>query len=443
MTARGRTRTAAAAVIVVAMAAAVVAVFAAVARRPGSGAGGGGGGGDREWAEVHRQDLVIAVPVSGTLAAVDAAYLSPPTTQEVFELKITFLAPEGSAVRRGQRVMAFDTSELEKRLVDLQAERDAAQQHEERLAADLARSRHADERELAQAAADERLARLKLAVPPELKSRFELADARGDLDLAVAKVAYYRERLRLGTAAERAQLAVLAATRADAVRRVAEAQAAIAATRVAAPRDGTLIYVPDRLGVKKKVGDTCFRAEPVLEIPDLSRLQADGEIDEADLGTVAPGQGVTLRLDAHPDVSFAGTVQSLRPVVQARSPRDPQKVVKVAIALAHTDPLVMRPGMRFVGAVEVARARSVLVAPLAAVVARPDGAWVYRRSSFGVEAVRPRLGRRDDTWVEVLSGLAAGDRLRRFGDAGTAPAGGGTVPVAGGGGAAAARRGAA
>jgi hypothetical protein len=90
-------------------------------------------------------------------------------------------------------------------------------------------------------------------------------------------------------------------------------------------------------------------------------------------------------------------------------------VARLDIDLARTDPLRMRPGMRFVGAVEVSRAPAVLVAPLAAVVSRPDGAWVYRRSAFGVEAVRPRLGRRDAAWVEVLSGLRAGDRLRLAG----------------------------
>jgi hypothetical protein len=54
----------------------------------------------------------------------------------------------------------------------------------------------------------------------------------------------------------------------------------------------------------------------------------------------------------------------------------------------------------------------VLLAPLAAVRSLPDGPLVYRRTRFGAEAVRPRLGRHDDRQVEVLAGLAAGDQLR-------------------------------
>ena len=91
--------------------------------------------------------------------------------------------------------------------------------------------------------------------------------------------------------------------------------------------------------------------------------------------------------------------------------------MKLNIDLDRTDPLRMRPGMRFAGTIEVQRAPAVVMAPLDAVIARPEGPLVYRRARFGVAAVHPRLGRRNDAWVEVLSGLAPGDLLRRAGDA--------------------------
>ncbi len=386
-----------------------------------------GAAGDPRWVAVRRQDLVVTVPVSGTLTAQNAAYLGPPSLDGVFEYKITFLAPEGSAVRQGQVVLGFDPSDLEKKLLDQTAERDAADEKLKKLRADLEMARRTDELNLAQAAADRHKAELQLAVPPELRSRFELANEHADLDLAVRKVGYYGQRLRLGDAARDAQVAALAAARDHAARRVIQVQAGIASLQVTAPRAGTVVYHVDRQGLKKKVGDSCWRSDAVVEIPDLTRLAASGEIDEADLGAVARGQRVTLRLDAHPEVSFAGSVLAQKPQIKARTPRDPTKVVMVDIQLAQTDPQRMRPGMRFVGTVEVARAPQAVVAPLAAVVARPDGAWVYRRSGFGVEALRPRLGRHDGTWVEVLSGLRPGDLLRRSGadqpPASPAPAG--------------------
>jgi len=389
-----------------AIAAAVIVAAVAAARGPGGGAG---------WAEVRRDDLVISVPVAGTLAAVDTVRLGPPATDRVWDFKIVFMAPEGTTVRRGQPVLGFDTSGLDKALRQAEAERDEAGKKLDKQRAELALSRSDDQLHLAEALADQRRAALEVDVPPELRSRNELAVARADHELAVRKVAYYRERLRLTAAAAASQLRLLAERRDDAAARVVQVRAAIAGMRVAAPRDGTVVYLANPLGEKKKVGDSCWRHERVIEIPELRRLRAAGEIDEADAGRVAAGQPVALRLDAHPDVVFTGRVAAVRGAVRQQAAAIGGKVVAVEIDLARTDPLRMRPGMRFAGTIEVERAARVVVAPLDAVRSLPGGPLVYRRTAFGVEPVRPRLGRHDDRWVEVLAGLAPGDRLRLAG----------------------------
>jgi HlyD family secretion protein len=387
-------------------------VALAVAAAVATGSGPGNAAGESAWAEVHRADLVLSVPVSGTLAAVDAARLSPPPVAELWEFKIVFMVPEGTTVRRGQPVLGFDASLLERTLLDKEAERDSAQKQLDKQRADLALARSDGRLHLAEADADRRRAELAVAVPPELKSRNELAAARTDLGLATGRMEYQRQRLRLAAAAAAAQLRSLTEQRDRAAARVMEVRAAISRMRVAAPRDGTVVYLPNPRGEKKKVGDSCWRLEQVVEIPDLRRLRADGEIDEADAGRVAAGQSVTLRLDAHPEIVFTGRVAAIKSAVRQRAAALAGKVVRIEIDLPRTDPLRMRPGMRFAGAIELERAPGVLLAPLAAVRSLPGGPLVYRRTRFGVEAVRPRLGRHDDREVEVLAGLAAGDQVR-------------------------------
>ena len=84
----------------------------------------------------------------------------------------------------------------------------------------------------------------------------------------------------------------------EAASAVETSQASIRAMTTMAPREGTVIYVLNpRNGEKKKVGDSCWKAERVVEIPDLNRMKAEGEVDEVDAGRVAVGQRVTLRLD--------------------------------------------------------------------------------------------------------------------------------------------------
>lgn len=385
-----------------------------------------------EWAEVRREDLVLGVEVAGTLSAVESANIGPPQVPDVWSYKIAFMAPEGSEVREGQPVLGFDSSELQRLLQDKMAERDSAQKELEKRQTNLEMSRGQTELRLAEAEARLRKATLKVDVPDDLVARNELAEARADLELAKREVAYYKGRLRSESEQAAAEVETLRAKRDNAASRVAAVQLAIARMTVTAPRDGTVVYVNDHRGDKKKVGDSTWRGEGVLEIPDLKKMKALGQVDEADAGRLAVGQPVSLRLDAHPDVAFTGRVRTIHGSVQRKSSVSPQKVVNVEILLDRTDPQRMRPGMRFLGTVELERIPGALVVPAEAVVSQPGGPVVYRRAGWRLDEVRPTLGQRNGRLVEVKEGLALGEQvaLRGGGAGGDAEGEGGEAPQA-------------
>lgn len=364
-----------------------------------------------EWAEVQHDDLVLGIQVAGTLAAVESVNIGPPQIANQWDYKIAFLAPEGQEVRKGQPVLGFDSSELQRTLLDKMAERDSAQKELEKRQANLEMSRGQTELRLAEAEAKLRRARLKVDVPAELVAAQELAQAKEDLELASREVAYYKERLRTEGRQAQVEIDGLRTKRDRAAARVAEVQAAIQQMTVTAPRDGTVVYASNFRGEKKKVGDSVWRGEMLLQIPDLRRMKAEGRVDEADAGRLAVGQPVTLRLDAHPDVIFSGRVRAIHGTVKRESRVSPRKVVEVDILLDRTDPQKMRPGMRFLGTVELERAADALVIPSEAVVNGPGGPVVYRRAGWTVEEVRPKLGRRNERLVEVIGGLAPGDQV--------------------------------
>jgi RND family efflux transporter MFP subunit len=368
---------------------------------------------EEEWTQVQRQDLVVGVETTGTLGAVQSVELGPPQLSEVWDFKISFLAPEGSEVHQGQPVLGFDTSDLENTLLEKMAERDSAQKELEKKQANLEMTRDEDALRLAEAKARARRAGLKVNVPAELVASKELAESRADLQLAQREIAYLENRLSLQSREAEAETTALRNKRDRAAWRVRQAEEAIAQMTVMAPRDGTVIYLADnhRGREKKKIGDSTWRGEKVVEIPDLRQMQAEGEVDEADAGRVAVGQRVVFRLDAHPDVIFTGRVRSIHSAVQTRSQNDPVKVVGLDLSLDQTDSQRMRPGMRFSGTVELDRVPRALVVPVEAVFNRPEGPTIYRRTRWGVEEVRPKLGRRNDRWVEIVSGLAEGDAV--------------------------------
>ena len=366
-----------------------------------------------DWAEVRRDDLVTGVPVVGTLASVQAVEIGPPQLSELWDFKIAFLAPEGAQVQPGQPVIGFDTSELERQLLDKRAERDSAQKELEKKQTDAEIARRDRELELAEAEGRFRKASLKVDVPADLVASKDLAKSREDLELARREVAYHEDRLRLEAVQAGSEVAALGRKRDRAAAPVKQMADPVRSKMVPAPRGATLGYNPPDSGEQKKVGDTTGRGHPVLELPDLRRMEADGEVDEADAGRRAVGQRVTFRLDAHPDDVFSGTVKSIGGAVQTKSEVNPLKVVRLTIDLDRTDSQRMRPGMRFLGTVEVERAPRALVVPLEAVFNRPSGPVVYRKVGWRNEEVHPVLGRRNDHLVEVRGGLRPGDLVSR------------------------------
>ena len=357
------------------------------------------------WVRVERRDLVVSVEVEGELEAVESAQLGPPQVSNFWNFKISWMAEEGSDVEPGMPVLAFDATQLEHRLQEKLAERDSAEKHLEKEAADLEIERRGLEQQKAEAESRRRRAGLKLDVPEDVVSTRELEKARIDGELAELEISSLTNQLRHLEARGEADLRALRDKRDRAAARVANLQADIESMNVKAPRAGTLIYTTDWRGEKKKVSDTVWRAAKVVEIPDLERMMAGGEVAEAHIGRVEVGQAVTLRLDAHPDQQYAGRVRSIRRAVQRKSRRNPKKIVKLEIELESTDIERMRPGMRFRGEIEIERVVDTLVVPREAVFPRPGGAAVYVRTLMGRREVVPRFGARNRDGFGVLDGL--------------------------------------
>ncbi|HEY6892647.1 MAG TPA: efflux RND transporter periplasmic adaptor subunit, partial [Rhodanobacteraceae bacterium] len=312
-----------------------------------------------EWANVSRGDLVTGVDVTGTLAALDSGSFGPPQLNNVWDFKIAMMAPEGADVKIGQPVLGFDTTELQKRLEEKTAEAEQARKEIEKQKADLALKREDEKLNLSEAEASQRKSDLKLDAPADLVSVKERKQVELDDALAKEQVSTIRNRIASLERAAKAQIALLESKEKTAAGIVAETQSAIRQMTILAPRNGTIVYVTNWRGDKKKVGDPCWRMERVIEIPDLSRMIAKGEVDEVDAGKVAVGQRVTIRLDAHPDEEFHGTIRSVARTVQPKQQQsnDPSKILRVEIALDRSDPAKMRPGMRFQGTIELQRER--------------------------------------------------------------------------------------
>jgi HlyD family secretion protein len=363
-------------------------------------------------ATVTKQDLVLDVEVTGTLKSLESVQVGPPgSVGDTWEFKITRMIPEGTRVKIGQEVIAFDPSTLEQKLKDYESE--VAQSSEElgKMQSERSLAVLTDKLDLEDAEAKRRKADLKADKPPNLTGQLTLKVAEIDRDLARHEVEFRETREKSKRAQEKADMAILSGRLTRARGRVAEIKASIAAMAVKAEREGTVVYKQDFRGEKKKPGDGMWRFESVLEIASLDRMAALGQVDEVDASKIAVGQRVGLRLEAHPDKEYDGTVERVANLVQTESPESRVKIVGLDIKLNETDPLLMRPAMRFRGRIEIARVPNVLQVPLGAIISTPRGPAVAKLHGRDTTLTAVTLGRRGREAVEITGGIGQGDRV--------------------------------
>ncbi|HVQ24552.1 MAG TPA: hypothetical protein VMV01_05225, partial [Planctomycetota bacterium] len=127
---------------------------------------------------VRKDELVLTAEVDGELAAVRTTDIGPPVVREMWEFKIAFMAPESAVVKKGDPLVGFDTSPLQRQLEEKRSEFDEAAKKIERKEVELLGQKRDLELQLAEAQSRLEKATLKNDVPPELRSRNEVEQTK-------------------------------------------------------------------------------------------------------------------------------------------------------------------------------------------------------------------------------------------------------------------------
>jgi multidrug resistance efflux pump len=358
-----------------------------------------------------RGDFQERVLLTGELQSQRAIEVKVPQTR-VFRLALRAVVPDGTPVAAGQVVAEFDnsqfTSDLEdKRLQLAEKESDLASQRAQAESDDAQRAFDVEEK---RAALDK--ARIQAAVPRGLLAEREREERQLALRRAEVELAKSQGERAAHRGASAADLAIKRIDLARQERELAEAQRAIGELALRAPSAGIALLGEDPWeGRKVRAGDELYGGQTVVRLPDLASLEVQADLSDVDDGRVRPGMPARLTLDAYPGRSYAGRVVAVSPVAResARSPL--LRSFRVRIALLERDPARLRPGLSVkVEALGPAR-RGAILAPRAALdlASRPPRALLAAGGTTPVE-----LGACDPQRCVVLSGLAAGARLRPF-----------------------------
>ena len=258
---------------------------------------------------------------------------------------------------------------------------------------DLARMRHA--------ALDEYGRPLELS-----RARSEALTSRETLRQTGATARHRLEQRRAAISAARSRIDEAAAN-------LALAQQQLALTEVRTDVPGIVVYRKLFRGSERRkpqVGDQVWANQPLLILPDVSKMLVETQVRETDLHKLMEGQTVRIGVDAFPELRLTGRVKLIGTLAQARQRRRGSKFFNVTVEVNESDPR-LRPGMTARVTIEASRHTSVLSVPVDAIFEITDEPHVYVRQGREFEARRVQLGESNEDFIIIRNGLEPGEQV--------------------------------
>jgi HlyD family secretion protein len=270
--------------------------------------GGGLGRADAEapryrLATVEQGPMARTVTASGKIEAVVTVEVG----SQVSGIVGTLLADFNSEVKAGQVIARIDPASFEARLAQADAELAVARANVDTQRATL-RELEADlsGAEAVLAEAKQELGRKQSLFAKRVVASNAVDTARSLHDQARSKVRAGQARL----AKQRAQIALAAAQVLQKQAAVTQQRLDLEHTYIRSPVNGVVI---DRNVDAGQTVAASLQAPVLFTIAqDLSRMQVEVSVDEADIGQVQVGQDATFTVDAYPNATFRGVVHQVR-----------------------------------------------------------------------------------------------------------------------------------
>ena len=350
------------------------------------------------------------VTAEGTLKAVKATPVTAPQNA-TSPLKVSWIADDGTLLRKGDVIVRFDATDFENLLLTGNEDRSNAGN---RLTKETAES-SAVRKNLGR---DARLAQGELEAAKrfrfddaEVFSRYARIENEVDQDLATNKKRYAEEVLGVRGSLAAVERDLIAIDDRKAGLKIKQAQEGLQALQVVAPHDGILVLQRNWRGDMPRVGDSMWRGQPIGEIPELAAMKADVYVLEADAAGLAGEQKATVFLESDQRIKYTGKVKTVDKVARPRIPRQPVQYFGVTVDLDRTDAKLMKPGARVRAILEVENQANAFAIPRQALFEKDGKRIVYVKKGDSFAPAEVTIGSSSAGRVVVTKGLEKGQEI--------------------------------
>ena len=368
--------------------------------------------------QLSRSDYTDKIFVSGTVQAVVNYPVSPPS-MEYEQLTVLRLAADGAFVKKGDTICVLNAPELVSSYKDSQSTLDSLKAGLKKTEADNQLNIALLEAQLATSEAQ-----LKISSLDSLRIQFAPKMQQELLKLEMKKALIEKEKTEKKLAATK----MIGETEIRQINaRIIQQKAMVTlltdqvnSMTIIAQRDGIVMRTESpvfsimgggKIGGPIKEGSVLFLDNPVLQFPDLSKMQISAEVAEADFKKLEKGQQVRITVDAAEKLITTGKVNR-KNLIGRNAQRYSDSKVKFYEVIIDVDSChsKMKPGLSASCEITLTEEKDTLFVPTLAIFERDSSKVVYVMKKQNFIPVRVQTGLSGSSYTIITGGLK-GDEI--------------------------------
>jgi RND family efflux transporter MFP subunit len=364
-------------------------------------------------ADVKRKEFVDYLQIKGEVKAIRSAVITAP--YGAGDLQILKLVDNATKVKKGDFLVEFDATTIKQKLAQDQSAVKSAEAEIQQAHAAARLKEEQDLTDAMKAKYDTEKARMD-ASKQEILSVIEGEQAKLKLADAEQKQKETEAKLKADRAAATSDLASKQQKRDQAAFQVALDERSLESLTLRAPLDGVVAlqnhWQPQGSPTPFRPGDRAWPGAAIAELPDGSALQVAARVEEAERGQLKLGQSATVHLDALPDRSFDGRVETISPTASLDFgagwpvPRN----FSVELSLSGSDTR-LAPGMGATIRIAVDRVSDGIVVPTNSIFRKAGRTVAYVRRGSKFEETVVEVSRQSGDEALIAKGLQPGERI--------------------------------
>ncbi len=356
-----------------------------------------------------RQKFTITVEAEGVIEAQRSHVLVAPRIWP-HRPEVSYLALEGSFVKKGELVVALASDKFEADLENALRELAIAQSEVKKTEAEQNRQRsqlgaQIKSAEATAVSARLQLARLEFVAPREREiKKLEIARSEKQAEKSRKKLVFL-EAVQKEERTQKILRVRQAENKADMARRNLEQ------LTLRAPVDGFVVYERNRrTGEKVQEGDELYSGMSIVEIPDISVLQVQLLLSETEVQRLKEGQPATVTISSLGGLRLPGHVSQISKVARRVRRGSRVKTVETTVVIDTTASGLV-PGLTALCSIGTEEVPDAVVIPLDTVFEKDSLHLVYVRQQRYFKPREVILGPKGADFAVVDSGLVGGEEL--------------------------------